>query len=280
MIIHKPTFMAALSQNRVASHLILAMCAMSAPFSQSPQVKSQPPRLAGIKFYEDALNILFDSSGRLICDASLQTVQALCLLEMHDVVAQYSWTKCYRYLGRQFPHQPLWPTDDNPRNQDIASKILFETLDIASPESPPLSPKPTIEEMNRMTDRECARRCYWIIYFLHVLSTACTRNVRRFSAEGMLMRLPVDETSFELGIQSQSPGKHPRLIENLDLMCLLFSTQNTWMKWHQRLITYQNSATLPGSRHCFRRWRTPSVSNSPLASVLSDQVLTDLDLSG
>ena len=67
-----------------------------------------------------------------------------------------------------------------------------------------------------MTDRECARRCYWIIYFLHVLSTACTRNVRRFSAEGMLMRLPVDETSFELGIQSQSPGKHPRLIENLD----------------------------------------------------------------
>jgi len=99
MLVHKPTFMAALSQNRVASHLILAMCAMSAPFSQSPQVKSQPPRLAGIKFYEDALNILFDSSGRLICEANLQTVQTLCLLEMHDVVAQYSWTKCYRYLG-------------------------------------------------------------------------------------------------------------------------------------------------------------------------------------
>ena len=102
MLVHKPTFMAALSQNRVASHLILAMCAMSAPFCQSPQVKSLPPRLAGIKFYEDALNILFDSSGRLICEANLQTVQTLCLLEMHDVVAQYSWTKCYRYLG-MFP---------------------------------------------------------------------------------------------------------------------------------------------------------------------------------
>ena len=102
MLVHKPTFMAALSQNRVASHLILAMCAMSAPFSQSPQVKSQPPRLAGIKFYEDALNILFDSSGRLICEANLQAVQTLCLLEMHDVVAQYSWTKCYRYLGTRF----------------------------------------------------------------------------------------------------------------------------------------------------------------------------------
>lgn len=92
-------------------------------------------------------------------------------------------------------------------DQDIATKILFETLDIASPESPPLSPKPTIQEMTHMTDRECARRCYWIIYFLHVLSTACTRNVRRFSAENMLMRLPVDETSFELGIQSQTPGR-------------------------------------------------------------------------
>ena len=94
--------------------------------------------------------------------------------------------------------------------KDIASKILFETLDIASPESPPLSPKPSIQEMTRMTDRECARRCYWIVYFLHVLSTACTRNVRRFSAENMLMRLPVDETSFELGIQSQTPGKSVR----------------------------------------------------------------------
>jgi len=184
---------------------------MSAPFSQSPQVRSQPPRLAGIKFYEDALNILFDSSGRLICEANLQTVQSLCLLEMHDVVAQYSWTKCYRYLGMYFlaePHGTLMTICD----QDIATKILFETLDIASPESPPLSAKPTIQEMTRMTERECARRCYWIVYFLHVLSTACTRNVRRFSAENMLMRLPVDETSFELGIQSQTPGKISPLI--------------------------------------------------------------------
>ena len=209
MIFHKPTFMAALSQNRVASHLILAMCAMSAPFSLSPQVKSLPPRLAGIKFYEDALNILFDCSGKLICEANLQVVQSLCLLEMHDVVAQYSWTKCYRYLGTSYfakIRHALVVT----RFQDIATNILFEILDIASPESPPLSPKPTLQEITRMTERECARRCHWIIYFLHVLSTACTRNVRRFSAENMLMRLPVDETSFELAIQSQTPGKsHP-----------------------------------------------------------------------
>jgi hypothetical protein len=206
MMIHKPTFMAALSQNRVPSHLILAMCAMSAPLCQSPQVKSQPPRLAGIKFYEGALDILFDSSGRLICEANLQTVQTLCLLEMHDVVAKYSWTKSYRYLGMCFLAKPrgrlIMILD-----QDIATKILFETLDIASPESPPLSPKPTIQDMTRMTERECARRCYWIIHFLHILFTTCTRNVRRFSAENMLMRLPVDETSFELGIQSQTPGK-------------------------------------------------------------------------
>ena len=211
MVIHKPTFMAALSQNRVPSHLILAICSMSAPFCQSPQVKSQPPRLAGIKFYEDALNILFDSSGRLICEANLQTVQTLCLLEMHDVVAQYSWTKCYRYLGKRFLAKPRGRLIII-LDQDIATKILFETLDIASPESPPLAPKPTIQDMARMTERECARRCYWIIYFCHVLSTACTRNVRRFSAENMLMRLPVDETSFELGIQSQTPGKAPPLI--------------------------------------------------------------------
>ena len=96
--------------------------------------------------------------------------------------------------------------------QDTATKILFETLDIASPESPPLSPKPTVLEMTRMTDRECARRCYWIIYFLHVTSAACTRNAGRFSADNTFMRLPVDETSFELGIQSQTPGRIPFLI--------------------------------------------------------------------
>jgi hypothetical protein len=101
------------------------------------------------------------------------------------------------------------------RYQDIATKILFETLDIASPESPPLSSRPSAQDITRMTERECARRCYWIVYFLHVLSTACTRNVRRFSAENMLMRLPVDETSFELGIQSQTPGKTPPLIGSL-----------------------------------------------------------------
>ena len=212
MMIHKPTFMATLSQNKVASHLILAICAMSAPFCQSPQVKSQPPRLAGIKFYEDALKILFDSSGMLICEANLQTVQTLCLLEMHDVVAQYSWTKCYRYLGKRFLAKPrgrLMMILD----QDIATKILFETLDIASPESPPLSLKPTIQDMARMKERESARRCYWIIYFLHVLSTACTRNVRQFNAENILVRLPVDETCFELGIQSRAPGKAPPPIE-------------------------------------------------------------------
>jgi hypothetical protein len=74
-----------------------------------------------------------------------------------------------------------------------------------------------------MTERECARRCYWIIYFLHVLSTSCTRNVRRFGAENMLMRLPVDETSFELAIQSQAPGRtSPPDWKCWSLTCSLF----------------------------------------------------------
>lgn len=206
MMFHKPTFMASLNQDKVAPHLVFAMCAMSAPFSQSPQIKSDPPRLAGIKFYEYAFNILFDSSGTLIREANLQTVQTLCLLEMHDFVARYSWTKCYRYLGMCFLVNPRGMLT-RIRGQDIAAGILFGALEIASPESPPLSPAPTIQEMTRMTERECARRCYWIIRFLHILSATCTRNIRKSSAENVLTRLPVDETSFELGIQSQTPGK-------------------------------------------------------------------------
>lgn len=55
--------------------------------------------MAGQRFYEETLGLMFDANGILVCEPSLYTVQALCLLEMHEVNAQFAWTKALRYHG-------------------------------------------------------------------------------------------------------------------------------------------------------------------------------------
>jgi hypothetical protein len=101
-IIHEPSFMAALSRNEIPQSLIFAVCANAAPFSRSPRIRSASPRLAGLQFCREAVNLMFDATATLICAPDLATVQALCLLEMHEVGAQYSWTKYFRYHGMLF----------------------------------------------------------------------------------------------------------------------------------------------------------------------------------
>lgn len=100
LIIHKPSFSAALSHDKVPSYLILAVCALAAPWSKEITSRAPMPRLAGVPFFQEAVSIMFDSSGRLLSEPSLATAQALCLLEMHEVAASHSWTKHYRYFGK------------------------------------------------------------------------------------------------------------------------------------------------------------------------------------
>lgn len=107
LIIHKPSFSAALAHEQVPSYLLLAICANAAPLSKEHGVKSSPPRLAGVPFFQEAVSIMFDASGRLLAEPSLCTAQALCLLEMHEVAASHSWTKHYRYFGKNHPHPQI-----------------------------------------------------------------------------------------------------------------------------------------------------------------------------
>ena len=83
-IIHKPSFSNALSLNRVLQHLLYAVCALAAPLSKQPRVRTNPSRFAGILFAQEALLLMFD--GRLVCEPDLATAQALALLLMHDDV--------------------------------------------------------------------------------------------------------------------------------------------------------------------------------------------------
>jgi len=87
-VIHKPTFSADLSHNRVPSHLLLAVCALAAPLSKQPRFRTTPTRFAGKPFAQEALSQMFDGAGRLVCEPDLAAAQALCILQVHDIVVK------------------------------------------------------------------------------------------------------------------------------------------------------------------------------------------------
>ena len=99
MIIHKPTFSADLGMNKVPPFLLLAVCAVAAPLCKSIASQASHPCLAGVPFFQGALELMFDNSGRLLCEPSVSTAQALCLLEMHEIAASHSWTNHQKYFG-------------------------------------------------------------------------------------------------------------------------------------------------------------------------------------
>jgi hypothetical protein len=102
-VIHKPSFSNALSHNRVPKHLLHAVCALAAPLSKQPRIRTNPSRYAGKPFAQEALSLMFDGAGRLVCEPDLPTAQALALLLMHDVVTKEKntlWNT--RYAGVQF----------------------------------------------------------------------------------------------------------------------------------------------------------------------------------
>ena len=99
MIIHKPSFSADLTLSKIPPYLVLAVCAVAAPLSKAVASKAAHPRLAGVPFFQQALSLMFDNSGRLLCEPTDSTAQALCLLEMHEIAASHSWTRHFRYFG-------------------------------------------------------------------------------------------------------------------------------------------------------------------------------------
>ncbi|KAF9005931.1 fungal-specific transcription factor domain-containing protein [Cyathus striatus] len=176
-IIHKPTFTADLSHNRVPSYLLHAICALAAPLSKQPRFRTNPP---------EALSIMFDGAGRLICEQNLATAQALCLLQMNDIITKEKNT----------------PWSD--RYHDLALAIV-EKLGVHSPEHPTLTPVPSPEFIQASLEREAVRRIFWLIHLLDVMASIYFKKPITFSDQDLRLRLPVDETSFELGVHSTLP---------------------------------------------------------------------------
>ncbi|KAH9847284.1 hypothetical protein C2E23DRAFT_742108 [Lenzites betulinus] len=188
MILHKPSFSAALSLNKVPLHLVLTVCALAAPLSKSVAAKASHARLAGVPFFQEALSLMFDNSGRLLCEPSVSTAQALCLLEMHEVAASHSWTRHYRYFA------------------ELALQVLEDGLQVHHSDNT-APPSPTNSEaLIEFIDRECTRRCFWLIQSMGWISNIYTRKpiLPRMAELADLVRLPIDETTFELAVLSSS----------------------------------------------------------------------------
>ncbi|KAG9312976.1 hypothetical protein JVU11DRAFT_6412 [Chiua virens] len=176
MIIHQPSFLAALSHGTVPQHLLLAVCAVAAPLSKQPRLRTSPCRYAGEVFAQEAVSLMFDKNHKLVCEHSLATAQALLLLQLHDRMGKSLW------VGQHY---------------QLALEIVTK-MGIFDSDSTLLTPHPSPELIDACIERECARRVFWLILISDCFGWMLYRRTRLATDSQMNLRLPIDETSFEI----------------------------------------------------------------------------------
>ncbi|KAL5492462.1 hypothetical protein ACEPAI_3909 [Sanghuangporus weigelae] len=186
LIIHSTSFHVDLCRGRIPNYLLNAICAVAAPLSQNPLIRVTPVRHSGERFANAVLADLFDAEGRLMA-SGLEAAQALALVQTYIVYKESSM------------HNDL-------RLYDIALRILHtmhtRDADQSTSDTSPLSP----DELHaRGVRRESARRTFWLIHLVEVLGAVFTRRPTMYNREDLAgVRLPSDETSFDLALQVPS----------------------------------------------------------------------------
>ncbi|KAJ8695088.1 hypothetical protein PTI98_007706 [Pleurotus ostreatus] len=218
-IIHKPSFSTALQLNRVPTYLLHAVCALAAPLSKQLRLRTNPMRNAGRPFAQEAMSLMFDGAGRLKADPNLATAQALCLLQLHEM-SVFDTSAGLTQWGTRY--------------HDLALQII-DSLGVHAPEHPTLTPVPSPEFIHKAVEHECVRRIFWLIYVIDVMNGLYYKKrgagweraiagagmpglgrhlilrveegqgTGRFTQTELKLRLPVDETSFELSVHSTLP---------------------------------------------------------------------------
>ncbi|KAI5121614.1 hypothetical protein M0805_001146 [Coniferiporia weirii] len=187
LIIHPTSFFADLCRNRVPSFLLNAICAVAAPLSQNPLVRVSPVREAGQKFADAALETLFDAEGRVMA-TGVEAAQALVLLQTYKIYKEHDMAGELGFF-------------------DLALRILHPLHDLTRT-APPPEPEPFVSEglSTRGIQSECARRTFWLIHIIELLGATFTRRPTTYSREDVAgVRLPSDETSFDLGVLVSTP---------------------------------------------------------------------------
>jgi hypothetical protein len=89
-----------------------------------------------------------------------------------------------------------------------------EKLGVHRPENPTSMPAPPPQFIQSYIERECARRVFWLTHLMDVKSSIYFGTFLPPKENELLLRLPVDETSFELALHSTLPGEFPSSIVN------------------------------------------------------------------
>ena len=101
---------------------------------------------------------------------------------------------------------PLTVITIRSKEADLALQIV-EGLGVHSPEHPTLTPVPSEEFVLASLEREAVRRIFWLIHLLDVIASIYFKKPVTFTESELRLRLPVDETSFEMGVHSTLPGE-------------------------------------------------------------------------
>lgn len=91
------------------------------------------------------------------------------------------------------------------RRADLALQIV-KGLGVNSPDHLLLTPLPSPEFIQSSVERESLRRVFWLIQMLDVMIAIYFKRPLITSECDLRVRLPADETSFELAVHSTLPG--------------------------------------------------------------------------
>ncbi|KAG9124016.1 hypothetical protein FRC07_013197 [Ceratobasidium sp. 392] len=205
LMLHRPSFMTALSRGQVPMPLLNSIFALAAPYSAQPALRTTPSWHAGerfaqastypclfisflTRFFQAAAAELFDQQGQLALRPDLVAAQALCLLMLHECVMRR-------------PAQ-------NDQHMCIAFQIMKD-LGVYAMDDPGAVVFPSEQSSHEhWISAECHRRTFWVLYVVESLSSAFTTRPMTFKDSQLKVRLPIDEASFELGIQKDLPPEY------------------------------------------------------------------------
>lgn len=175
-LLHKPSFMRKLAQDQVPPVLMLAVCAMSARFSNHPQVRTDPAFLRGEKWAKPAREI----SLRRYDQPNITILIVYLILGLHEFgTCQGGRSWMFGGMAQRMAyalqlHQDL---DHDPKRStgNEKSELTF-------------------------TDREIRRRTMWSCFLLDRFSSSGTDRPTFVGPEYIRAQLPIKERYFKMEI--------------------------------------------------------------------------------
>ena len=84
-------------------------------------------------------------------------------------------------------------------------KILTD-LDVHKTDNPILTSVPSVDLRQKSIERECMRRTVWFVHLIELLGSIFVHRPMSLKPQELLLRLPCDETSFEIASHLSVPG--------------------------------------------------------------------------